>query len=1247
VEIDSHDLGSSAVVFTPDALVRTPKLWMPSTSLHIGNYNAMAILPSGYLPTVVPSYIHSCHYFVSPISLPTRHEPQYAHYCHRLRLMSNNGEWSNRVFDSPADNDLFSDGSTAGINESLSVTVPDDGPDKNSNHPPTGGDVEMTAYALIPGTEMMTPHSYPDEEWRNIWLITTGTDIRLTTPWYYEGFGGFTDYFIGLRKFKATDVPNVLAIHSFVAIGIKHTRVTVILQQDRHYGETTGLILQQDCHYGETTRLILYHCHYCCSRYDKFGSRCIIAYPTALYTLWDVDITSRSFLAYGSLRKFATSAQTLLYERDVGSVSNSLHDALRIDVTTWTQCLIRGRPISSALHTIQLTSTNVVDPWGAIVGVMRSPTYTRPMTTCHTSTWFGYYYYSSAVSSFGPCFSADTIPLHMHSCRCSNHDGGDFPCTVSPNLDGRNEQQKKLEKKHTGYHCTSTNVHQSKRDNNDSTVDSRANKTGYTTYVMMCDVSRKSYGNVMVSHDSCERPLYHVISDLSVSLRCKLGILMHRSSMNYMKFLLWKHCNDTLSTSLNNLLGIVLQRNVKYATSYTSSEVARSYCFDQSSNNGIGSSYKPSRDGKEYSGVISSGGYYWDASALIIKSSLTYYADTQVCMRTMHNSHLMHLVRPQDHGEPIGCILRWRRKNGGLIDCIVKPRKHGERIVCTITPQHSLFHRDVAIHIIATRIESITETSSIVDDNINSYMETIGVKVCVIGDSDVNVDNNITNGDGKSYANGPDTYGHYCAVWKAQNKPSSLMSDTSVTSYADIRTSPSPCTITRRLLRLLLIWIQPFETPLIEGNCRSIDSDAVYAWTTLETGAVDLDVEVEEHDLTDDTNIPSCASLVNGEQLMSGMTKETGTNSIQDNVATIDRPLLDICKHLMRQPMKRRFGGLIYMSMQQLMNLAQYCSSHEHHIIMIVLCMNLAPIIVPLSQYDASTNATKMELRVHAIRKDITPLDGQNNNSSSTSMGRYDIVDSGTRSSDTVVGEHLMPIEGEQPYEGITLSDLRTRLVFADDVFNSGLSVPTVDLHSTGTLPKIEKSCSYLGSLSSECMPQHLNELYRNDPISPGHTHDATIVNFSSNTQPKNAANTVHLMLSDNSAIENNASGTSGFNAVIKYWAYQAISTWLILQPTLFLNRDKLKLVSTAGNTTTLNGHQTFGRLMGSHGLQYHIDRTNGTNRRGVTNECIPHVDTDSISTIDASTFREYWYSKRENRKTRDKRERDGKPLIR
>jgi hypothetical protein len=230
------------------------------------------------------------------------------------------------------------------------------------------------------------------------------------------------------------------------------------------------------------------------------------------------------------------------------------------------------------------------------------------MTTYHTSTWVGYYYYSSAVTSFGPCFSADTLPLHMHSCRCSNYDGGDFPCTVSPNLDGHNEQPKKFEKKHTGYHCTSTNVHRSRRNNNDSTVDSRANKTDYTTYVMTCDVSSihvKSYENVMMSHDSCERPLYHVISDLSASLRCRLGILMCRSSMNYMKFLLWKHCNDTLSTSLDKLLGIVLQRNVMYAAPYTSSEVARGYYFDQSSNNGIGSPYKPRRDGKEYSGVIS------------------------------------------------------------------------------------------------------------------------------------------------------------------------------------------------------------------------------------------------------------------------------------------------------------------------------------------------------------------------------------------------------------------------------------------------------------------------------------------------------------------------------------------------------------------------------------------------------------------------------------------------------------------
>ena len=208
------------------------------------------------------------------------------------------------------------------------------------------------------------------------------------------------------------------------------------------------------------------------------------------------------------------------------------------------------------------------------------------------------------------------------------------------------------------------------------------------------------------------------------------------------------------------------------------------------------------------------------------------------------------------------------------------------------------------------------------------------------------------------------------------------------------------------------------------------------------------------------------------------------------------------------------------MSMQQLMNLAQYCLSHEHHVIMAVFCMNLhapiARIIVPVNPYDASTNATKTELRLYGIRKDIIPLD-EHNNTSSTPMGEYDTVYR-TRSSGTVVEEQLTSPEGEQPYEGIALGP-RTRCVLTDDVFTGGLSIPTVD--------------------------------------------------------------------------------------------------------------GKLKLTSTTSNATTSNGHQNFGSLMGSRGLQYHIDRTNhGTNRRGVTNECRPHVDTDSISTIDASTFREYWYSK-------------------
>ena len=161
---------------------------------------------------------------------------------------------------------------------------------------------------------------------------------------------------------------------------------------------------------------------------------------------------------------------------------------------------------------------------------------------------------------------------------------------------------------------------------------------------------------------------------------------------------------------------------------------------------------------------------------------------------------------------------------------------------------------------------------------------------------------------------------------------------------------------------------------------------------------------------------------------------------------------------------------------------------------------------------------------------------------------------------------------------------------------------------------KIVKYCSIECQISSECMPQHLNELCRNDPTSSGRTHDATIVNFSSDIQSKNATHTNHLMLSYSFTLENISSGTLRFNAMVKYWAYQAISIWLILQPVLFLKRVKLKLTSTTSNATTSNGHQTVGRLMGSSGLQYYINRTNhGTNRRGVTNECRPHVDTDSI----------------------------------
>ncbi len=538
MEIDSHEVGHSAT-FTPGALdLCTPRLRMPSTSLHIGKYDAMAILSSGYLHTVTFSHSHSCHYFMCPILCAV-------HDCHRCHLTSNNGEWSARVSDTHEDNDHFYD-YTDGYYAHSSAGVPEDGLAKISHQSPKrGDDLDARATASITG-EM------PEQ-------FTNGWDFATSAP-------------------APTDA---------------------------------------------TLRL----------------------------TEW-------------------------------------------IDVTTWTQCLITRSPISSALHTIHLTSANVVDPWGAIVGVMRSPTYTRLMTTYHTSTWVGYYSYSFAVTSFGPCVSTDTLPLHMHSCRCSNHDGGDFhfPWTVSSNLDGRNEQPKNYaEKTHTGCHCTSTNIQWSSynsksnrdvlqsdtimdtydklvttscvptwRDNSGSTVDSTAKKTKSTAFATLYDVSgihmkAYGYGNVGMSYDSCQRLLYHVIGDLSVSLRCRLDILMRRPSINYKRFYLYKmkdgasHIRTIMSdvpdlqyAERDRLLS-KKQDAVETTTLGTDSvicaasyelEIARGYCFDQSLNNGIGSPYKPSRDGKEYSDVISSGGHYWDASVLMIKSSSTYYADTQVsvCM---------------------------------------------------------------------------------------------------------------------------------------------------------------------------------------------------------------------------------------------------------------------------------------------------------------------------------------------------------------------------------------------------------------------------------------------------------------------------------------------------------------------------------------------------------------------------------------------------------------------------------------
>ena len=391
----------------------------------------------------------------------------------------------------------------------------------------------------------------------------------------------------------------------------------------------------------------------------------------------------------------------------------------------------------------------------------------------------------------------------------------------------------------------------------------------------------------------------------------------------------------------------------------------------------------------------------------------------------------------------------------------------------------------------------------------------------------------------------------------------------------------------------------------------------MYAWPTSENGEDDLVVEIEKQGLNDDTNTPSRTSLVNEEHLLRGMIKETDSNSTDRSLLLGIHLMQQLMKrwHLMQQMVKSRFDYLAYVSMQLLMNLAQCCLSHEHHVIMVVSCIILhaliTPIIVPMNPHDASTTATKLELRAYEMRKDITLLDGHNNTSSSTSIGGYDTADDGIRSNGTGVEEHPTSIEAERSYGGINLSGPRTRCVLTDDVFTDGLNAPTVDLHSC-LLSKIKNLRSYLDLLSSECISQHLIELCQNDSTSSGRTHDATIVNFSSDIQPENRAHTNHLMLFYIFTLGSISSGTLRFSAMVKYWTFQ---------PVLFLKRGKLKLTSTTGDTTISYGHQTVRRLMGRNRFQYNIDRTNhGTNRRGVTNECIPHVDTDSISTIDAST---------------------------
>jgi len=411
LEIDSHD---HSATFTPGALISsTPKLWVPSTLLHIGNYDAMTIRPPRYLPTVIPSYTHGCHYFMCPILLSTRHESQYVHKCHRCHLMSNNGEWSDRVSDTHEDNDHLYDHMagyyaypSAGVPEDVLATIIYQSSKRGDDL-----DASTTAGEMPEQVTNVSGCTLWDAD-VNSWPILCFFGIDNVSAIFYDGNVPSSQM---VRKYGESSCilshkqEGVCTTSLFITgvkvldinfLGLSHGKKVFIITVQSHH-----LVLHQLC------RLV------CLVRCEVNGESSafdwsqfipyigiIIGHTT---TSWGANTCETSYVGYF----FMSRENEELVSCSIKPKEHGAHNACVHCVVVLKEhgesavCLIHtqhpphlevalqlGFSTSSAPHTTHITSTNIVNPWGALVHVLRSSAYTRP---------------------------TDTLPLNMHSCRCS------------------------------------------------------------------------------------------------------------------------------------------------------------------------------------------------------------------------------------------------------------------------------------------------------------------------------------------------------------------------------------------------------------------------------------------------------------------------------------------------------------------------------------------------------------------------------------------------------------------------------------------------------------------------------------------------------------------------------------------------------------------------------------------------------------------------------------------------------------